>query len=371
MDDEKRIEFMQKALELAELGAGHVAPNPMVGAVIVRDDKIIGQGYHQRCGDAHGEVEAIADCRKRGNDPRGAVMFVTLEPCCHHGKTGPCTEVIAEAGLAEVEIATLDDFGEVCGKGMQWLVDNGIKVNLGCCQKEARRLNAGFFKRVKTNWPLVILKWAQSIDGKLSWSDGAKCRWITNSISRQHVHKLRNRCGAILVGVGTVLVDDPMLTARLDQDGVAQPLRVILDDRLEIGLESQLVQTADENKVVIFTMAKVFESSRDKVKALRDAGCDVLPMPGLARQVNLETVLDDLGKRGVNELLVEGGATVLKSFWQNKLADRVMVYTAPVIIGDGPGVAGINFGNLTDSLSNVQIKQFGCDVLIEGDIEDE
>ena len=215
MNDQQRLRFMKRALNLAARGAGWVAPNPKVGAVIVKQDQIIGSGYHRRYGLAHAEVEALQNCRNRGENPSGATMFVTLEPCCHQGKTGPCTEAIATAGISHVEIATLDDCELVAGKGAVWLREKGISVNTGYCEHQARRLNTGFFKHQKTGLPQVILKWAQSIDAKLTWPSPSQKRWITNENSRRHVHRLRHQCGAVLVGIGTVLADDPLLTVRL------------------------------------------------------------------------------------------------------------------------------------------------------------
>ena len=376
MSEKQQIKYMRQALRLAGKGAGKVAPNPQVGAVIVKENRVIGSGYHRRFGGPHAEVEAIKSCRKKGNDPAGAIMFVTLEPCCHHGKTPPCTEAIQQAGIHCVEIATLDECELVAGKGAKLLAEQGIEVKTGCCEKEARRLNAGFFKLQKTGLPFVTLKWAQSIDGKLAWPAKAKQRWITNEKARRHVHGVRSRCGAVLVGIGTVLTDDPLLTVRLGRSSW-QPRRIVLDSHLRIPLESQLVQTVNKAPLEIYTLQKTVDQQWQKVDALDNCDCQVRPAPEQNGRLDLEAVLKNLGQLGVTDVLVEGGAAILESFQQQNLADRMMAYIAPVIIGD-KNVPAITF---TDTvwgkpppyqaearLKDVNIEQFDGDVLIEGDI---
>jgi len=365
MNDEQRVKYMQQALRLAAKGAGAVAPNPMVGAVVVKDLGVIGKGFHRQFGCEHAEIEALNDCRKNGHDPRQGTMFVTLEPCCHHGKTPPCTEAIVRAGIAQVEIAVLDEFALVAGKGAKWLTEHGIAVRVGCCEQEARRLNAGFFKLHKQGQPQVILKWAQSLDGKLTWPKSAGRRWISNEQSRRHVHQLRSRCGAILVGVGTVLADDPLLTVRLRVSG-RQVLRVVLDSHLKIPIESQLVQSAREVPVLICTLHQAVIAESEKVTVLRDLGCEIIPLAEYERRVDLEAVLNELGKRSVTDLLVEGGAAILKAFLRRNLADKVMVYIAPTIIGEGAGVVMLDFTARYEELQDVRVRRFGGDVLVEG-----
>lgn len=357
---------MRGALALAVKGAGKVAPNPMVGAVIVDGGGVvIGQGYHQRFGYNHAEVNAIADCRKRGNDTIGAVMFVTLEPCCHHGKTGPCTQAILQAGISHVEIATLDDNPLVSGKGQQWLNTQGITTTVGCCCCQARLLNTGFFKLQRDGIPAVTLKWAQSIDGKLGWPVELHRRWITNKQSRSHVHLLRSRCGAILVGIGTVLADDPMLNVRLDGD-FAQPVRVVLDSRLRLPLDCQLARTAKESPVLLCTLPDVAKA--EKADLLRELGCEVIAIGRHERQIDLIAILNELGNRGITDLLVEGGPEVLRSFLRGNLADRLMVYIGDVFIGQG-GIKGDGdlpcFAEAFEKLKDVQTQRFGSDVLLE------
>jgi len=264
--------FMNLALELAQKGAGFVAPNPKVGAVIVSGNKIIGQGYHKSYGQNHAEVEALLDCKCRNHDPRGSTLFVTLEPCCHYGKTPPCTKAILDAGISRVEIATLDPFEQVSGNGFKLLQDKGIDVNIGLCKNQALRLNTGYFKRIHQQLPQVICKWAQSIDGKLRWPKELNKRWITGPQAREHVHRLRSQCGAILAGIETVLADDPMLNVRL-QEPVKQPLRVILDSRLRIPFESKIVQSAKEYPTLICTSE---ESASKNATPLKEKGCEIL-----------------------------------------------------------------------------------------------
>jgi len=367
MQEKERIGYMRKALQLAVKGVGWVAPNPLVGAVIVKNHQIIGRGYHQRFGQAHAEINALTDCARRGNDPRDAVMFVTLEPCCHHGKTPPCTEAIIQAGIKEVEIATLDVFDKVSGCGAQQLRDKGINVILGCCEKEAQQLNAGFFKWARTSQPRVILKWAQSQNHKLAWGKDLPQRWITNEKSRRHVHKTRRLCGAILVGINTVLADDPLLTVRLD-GRQPKPLRVVLDSHLQLPTGSKLALTAAEYPTVVYTLAESLQSQWEKVDALSEMAVMIVPVEIGNERVELNAVLEDLGRRGVTDLLVEGGAAVLKAFWQAKLADKVMIYTSPAVIEDD-NVPAIDFADELGQLKNTHQRRFGEDVLLEGDVK--
>ena len=361
MDDRERQRYMKAALKLARKGAGYVAPNPMVGAVIVKDGGVIGQGYHERFGEAHAEINALRDCVEKGHDAVGGVMLVTLEPCCHVGKTGPCTEAIIEAGIGRVEIATLDDFAAVAGKGAARLREKGIEVSVGCCEQEARRLNAGYFKLQRCGESAVTLKWAQSIDGKLAWPEGAGRRWISNERSRRHAHRVRSECGAVLVGVGTVLADDPQLNVRLGGKR-PEPLRVVMDSGLRIPWDCQLVRTAGEQPVLICTLEETAVKQKERVDALRGAGCEVVVVGESEGRVDIAEVLRELGGRGVCDVLVEGGPTVLKSFMSTGRVGRVMVYVAPVVIGEGDAIEWDGAAELVD----VAVRRFGGDVLIEG-----
>lgn len=362
MDDKTRTRYMQQAMRLALKGAGFVAPNPRVGAVIVKSNQVIGRGFHRRFAGPHAEIEAINDCVRNGKDPAGATLFVNLEPCCHHGKTGPCTDAIIRAGIAQVDMATLDDFESVKGRGAAILREHGIEVRIGCCQKQARRLNAGFFKWIRTGRPSTVLKWAQSIDGCLAYP--TTTRWISNEKSRRHVHQFRSRCGAILVGIGTVLTDDPLLTVR-PAGKRHQPLRVVLDSQLRIPEDCRLVRTAGESSVLIYTRSQSIENNRVVVSKLQAARCEVVGVAGQDGRVSLEAVLDDLGGRGITNVLVEGGATILKSFIDQQLIDRFMIYIAPVCIGNREDVPHVDFALPSDSLHDITITTLDTDVLIE------
>jgi diaminohydroxyphosphoribosylaminopyrimidine deaminase/5-amino-6-(5-phosphoribosylamino)uracil reductase len=303
---------MRLALELAAKGIGNVEPNPAVGCVIVKDNKIIGKGYHKKFGAPHAEINALKNCKK---SPAGATMYVTLEPCCHFGKTPPCTNAIIKAGIKKVVAAAGDPTSKVAGKGFKILKKAGIEVVCGICKNEAEILNAPFFKFARTNKPWVIIKWAQSKDGFLARTD--KKRWITNSKSRKDVQKIRKKVQAILVGINTVLKDDPLLTARPDNGN--QPLRVVLDSQLKIPVNCNLIKTAKKTPVCIFTTV----SKKIKVK-----GVETIKVGKYKGKINLKAVLAEFGKRNIQQVLVEGGQKIITSFLKQKLADEIVIYTS-------------------------------------------
>ena len=304
---------MRLALELAKKGIGSVEPNPAVGCVIVKDNKIIGKGWHKKFGGPHAEINALKNCKK---SPAGAIMYVTLEPCCHFGKTPPCTNAIIKAGIKKVVAAVGDPTGKVAGKGFKILKKAGIEVKTGICKMEAEKLNAPFFKFAKTKEPWVIIKWAQSKDGFLARSD--KKRWITNSASRKDVQNIRKKVQAILVGINTVLADNPMLTVRPDTD--KQPLRIVLDSQLKTPLNCNLIKTAKKTPVCIFTTAK-----NAKIK---QKGVEIIKVSKNKGEIDLKAVLTELGERNIQQLLVEGGQKVITSFLKQKLADEIVIYTS-------------------------------------------
>jgi diaminohydroxyphosphoribosylaminopyrimidine deaminase/5-amino-6-(5-phosphoribosylamino)uracil reductase len=344
------------ALRLASCGLGNIEPNPAVGAVIVKNNKIIGKGYHKRFGGPHAEINALADCRKQGGNPKGATMFVTLEPCCHYGKTGPCTDALIAAKLKKVVVATIDPSKRANGKGIRLLRKAGIKVDVGLCEGEARILNAPFLKFARTGKPWVTVKWAQSADGFLARTD--KKRWISGLKSRKDAHKLRRRVGAILVGVNTVLKDDPLLTPRPNDD--KKPIRIVLDNRLRIPLNCQLLATAKKVSVLIVTREKSLRIK--KAKQIIGSGAELLCCP---RKSNLRFLLSWLGKRGVQQLLVEGGPTVIGSFLKGGFADEVIVYISPEILGD-KGLACMLESLTCSQWWRVGIKRIGDDIRING-----
>lgn len=363
-DDDR---YMRAALKLAQRGVGSVEPNPAVGAVIVKSNQVIGRGWHKEFGGPHAEINALEDCKGLGVNPRGATMYVTLEPCCHEGKTAACTDAIIAAGLAKVVVATTDPSEHAGGKGLEILRNSGIDVQTGICEKEARLLNAPFIKLAATGKCWVIMKWAQSIDGKVAWAGGdGKRRYISNELSRKDVQSLRGRVGAVLVGVNTVLADDPLLTVRPDKG--KQPTRIVLDSHLRIPLECKLLATAKKAPVMILTSAEALHAESGKRDQITEKGAEVLVYQHTGRS-NLYFLLDELNSRGVSQLLVEGGPTVITSFLKENLADEIVVYIAPKILG-GSGSVGISsaMGELTEGfdLHCVDTRRFGDDICLTG-----
>jgi len=359
---------MRSALKLAEKGIGSVEPNPAVGCLIVKAGQVIGKGYHKKFGGPHAEVNAIEDCKNLGIRPEGGTLYVTLEPCCHEGKTGPCTQAIITAGLARVVAATGDPSAHACGKGLEQLRQAGINVEVGLCEEEAKLLNAPFFKYVTTGKCWVVLKWAQSIDGKLACADPSpEKRWITNELSRSDAHRLRRRVGAIVVGVNTVLADDPLLTPRPSKG--KRPIRVVLDSSLKIPLGCRLLRTIKTAPVLIYTGKAAAEANPKQVERIQKKGAEVLTYDEAAGTSNLRVLLDELGKRGVPQVLVEGGPQVLASFLQEGLADEVCVYISPrILAAGGTAYIGEPMTSLAQAveLQHVDIRAFGSDVRVRG-----
>jgi len=356
-------------LQLAARGIGSVDPNPAVGAVIVKDSRIIGKGWHKKFGGPHAEINALQDCKKIGVSPQGATMYVTLEPCCHQAKTAPCTEAIIAAGLARVVVATIDPSVHVNGKGVEKLRQAGIEVQTGICETQARLLNAPFIKFAATGKCWVILKWAQTIDGKLALAEPRPLGsgWISNEQSRKDAHKLRRRAGGILVGINTVIADDPLLTPRPGRG--KKPTRIVLDSSLRIPLDCKLLATAKKAPVLILTSEKAVQSNPEIAQQISRKGAELLIWQDTQGQSNLQFLLDELSKRGVQQLLVEGGPTVIASFLTEQLVDEICVYIAPKILG-GSGSAGITepMAELTKAvgLHYVDIKRFGDNVRLSG-----
>lgn len=354
--------YMELALQLAARGLGNVEPNPAVGVVIVKAGKIIGRGWHKKFGGPHAEINALADCKKQGANPKGATMFVTLEPCCHFGKTGPCTDALIAAKLKKVIVAVIDPSKHTNGKGIRRLRIAGIKVEVGLCEAEARVLNAPFLKFASTGKTWVTLKWAQSIDGKLAWAKADnKHRWISCEESRKDAHNLRRRVGAILVGINTVLKDDPLLTPR--QANGQEPLRIVLDNHLRIPLDCKLLKTAMDVPLLIVTLVPSLRTKAKKAKQIISRGAEILACP--ISSSNLKFLLNELSKRGVRHLLVEGGPTVISSFLKAKLADEIVIYVAPKIL-DAKGNADISRATNNLQLSRAEIKHIRDDIRITG-----
>jgi diaminohydroxyphosphoribosylaminopyrimidine deaminase/5-amino-6-(5-phosphoribosylamino)uracil reductase len=363
--DEK---YMQMALTLARRGISSVEPNPVVGAIITKGSHIIGKGWHKKFGGPHAEINAMEDCQSIGVKPRGGTMYVTLEPCSHQGKTGPCTEAIISAGLAKVFVAMTDPSEHAGGNGLEQLRQAGIEIETGLCEAEARLLNAPFVRFATTGRCWVTLKWAQTIDGKVAWADRtAEQRWISNESSRRDVHKLRRRAQAILVGINTVIADDPLLTARPSKGKKAT--RIVMDNSLRIPLDCQLVKTAAKSPVVIFTRRESARENPQLAQELTGKGVELLAYPDTQGGSNLHFLLDELSNRGVTQLLVEGGPSILTSFLKEDLADEIVVYVAPKILGSR-GSAGITgpMSALPEAvgLQNADVTNFGDDARLSG-----
>jgi len=324
---------LQRALQLAEGGRGRVSPNPLVGAVVVRDGQIIGEGFHAELGGLHAERAALADCRERREDPAGATMYVTLEPCAHEGRQPPCVEAILEAGIGRVVIASDDPSEKAAGRGPGILRDGGVEVAFaaGAEATAARRLNQPFRKHARTGLPRVALKMAMSLDGQTATAPGDS-PWISGPESRDLVHRWRAEHDAIAVGIGTALADDPLLTARIE--GARQPKRVVFDSQARLPLNSQLLQTLDQAPVLVVTAP---DAPVDRTSSLREAGAEIIPA------TDVESALRELGRREVTSLFLEGGRALASSFLAAGQIDESRTFIAPVLLGgsnSGDGSAG-------------------------------
>jgi diaminohydroxyphosphoribosylaminopyrimidine deaminase/5-amino-6-(5-phosphoribosylamino)uracil reductase len=337
--------MMRRALELAERGRGSVEPNPMVGAVLVRDGAVVGEGWHERFGGPHAEVLAL---RAAGERACGATLYVTLEPCNHFGKTPPCVDAVLAAGVARVVVAMADPYPEVAGAGLARLRDRGVTVETGLLEAEAERLNRPYLTLVRTGRPYVHLKWAMSLDGKSATRTGDS-HWISNAKSRALVHTLRGRMDAIVVGSGTVRADDPLLTAR--PPGPRVPARVVVSGRPALPEGCQLLRTAAESPVILATTA-----------AAEIPGVEVLPLPG---RPDVTALLAELGRRRFTNVLVEGGAALAGSFLDAALVDEVHAFVAPLLVG-GPhaAVGGAGFATIGESVRLTTVES----VPLDGDV---
>lgn len=356
-------EYMAVAAELAKRGEGRTSPNPLVGAVIVDGDEIIGRGFHEEYGKAHAERNALESCSR---SPRGVTMYVTLEPCCHFGKQPPCVDAIIEAGISRVVVGSTDPNPLMSGKGIEALRAHGIRVDTGILKEECDRLNEIFFEYITTGRPFVAVKYAMTLDGKIATRTG-KSEWITNDKSRRYVHSLRNKYSAVAVGVGTVIADDPMLTCRT---GGRNPLRVVCDSSLRTPLSSKIVRSAHDVKTVIATC-----ESGEKCAPYIDAGCEIASVSrDESGRVELAELMKILGGRGVDGVLVEGGGELIASVLKGGLARKIYAFVAPKIFGGRSAptpVGGDGADEVCDAvgISDVRLRAFDSDILIEGDIE--
>jgi diaminohydroxyphosphoribosylaminopyrimidine deaminase/5-amino-6-(5-phosphoribosylamino)uracil reductase len=362
-EDEK---YMQRALDLAARAQGRTSPNPMVGAVVIKDNQVVGEGYHMKAGTPHAEVHAL---EAAGEAARGAILYVNLEPCSHYGKTPPCADAIVRAGVQRVVVAGLDPNPRVSGRGLKILQDAGIETLTGVLEQEARNLNLAFFKYIQTGIPLVSLKVAMTLDGKIATSSGDS-RWISGEASRQYVHQLRNIYDAIMVGIGTVLKDDPMLNTRLEEEDIRDPIRVIIDSKLDLPQSSNIVQTARQQKTIVFCGQ---QADNARQEFLEGAGLTVIRLDGRDEKLPLEEVLRVLGKMEIMTLLVEGGGEINGYLIEKGLIDKVYWFIAPKIVGgrEAPTpVGGRGIPQLKNALplKSMEIQRFDEDILIIAEV---
>jgi diaminohydroxyphosphoribosylaminopyrimidine deaminase/5-amino-6-(5-phosphoribosylamino)uracil reductase len=340
-------EHLRRALELAEFGRGKVSPNPLVGAVIVRDGKVIGEGFHAELGDLHAERAALADCRERGENSAGATMYVTLEPCAHEGRQPPCTEAVLEAGIGRIVIGSDDPSEKAAGRGPGVLRDGGVEVEFaaGTEATAARLLNQPFRKHARTGQPLVTLKLAMSLDGQTETPPG-ESPWISSDESQELVHRWRSESDAVAIGIGTVLADDPLLTARLP--GARQPLRVVFDRRARLPLDSQLIGTLDQSPVLV-VVSQDADSAR--TAALREVGAEVLVAD------RIDSALSELGRRGITSLFLEGGRMLATAFAEGGEIDEARVFVAPILLSGGRRVSPLD-PNVGDTLISTRFREW-------------
>jgi diaminohydroxyphosphoribosylaminopyrimidine deaminase/5-amino-6-(5-phosphoribosylamino)uracil reductase len=371
--------WMQHALGLAAKGRGSVEPNPMVGCVIVRDGKIIGEGYHAFFGGPHAEPNALAACIATQNSAPGATAYVTLEPCSHTDKkTPPCVPALIAAKLARVVIGCLDPNPKVAGQGAEQLKAAGIETVVGVLKHHAMQLNAAYFARTLHHRPYVTLKWAESADGKVAGPGGAR-RAISNHRTMRVMHALRARCDAILVGIRTAITDDPVLLARLGNP-MRQPLRVVLDSQLDLPVNGALAITAHNSPVLVYCSASAYAAKSNKLVLLRRQEVEVAPLAGEANHLELQAVLADLCRRNVTHLLIEPGPNLARAFLHHNLADRLWVQRSPMRIGDAtaptaervdyPAIAEVNLDDdvLTEYLNPASDVYFSPDASADLDI---
>lgn len=371
----KDIDWMRMALKLAKKGEGNVNPNPMVGAVVVKDHQLLAKGYHRAYGMAHAEREALCNAKE---DVAGATLYVTLEPCCHEGKTPPCTNLIIEKKIRRVVIGTQDINPFVAGKGIAQLKAAGIEVVVGVLEQECRWLNEVFFHYMKTKRPFVTLKYAMTLDGKIATKTGDS-KWITGEMARKEVHKLRKKNMAIMVGIQTVKMDDPLLNVRAVQG--KNPMRIICDSKLQIPMDSKIVRSANEIKTILVIAKEnhkndvVIKQREEKIKALEQKGCRVVEIASSKDGIDLNELMSYLGKEQIDSLLIEGGATLAASAMEEHLVDMLNVYIAPKLcMGQNApspmGKDGILYMKDAQNLKEWKIKKIGEDICIKGRVKE-
>lgn len=365
MDDKR---FMQMALDLAGKGEGFTSPNPMVGAVIVKDRKVVGKGYHEAAGKAHAEINAINDA---GSLARNATLYVTLEPCNHTGRTPPCTEKIIEAGIRRVVAAMKDPNRDVKGGGLEYLKHHGIKTTTGICEDRAKRLNEFFIKYVRTKRPFTIIKCAATLDGRIATRTGDS-KWVTGEESRRFVHRIRHAVDAIMVGINTVVKDDPSLTTRLttrlENSTYLDPTRIVLDTHLRISEKAKLLRLHSDSDTVLVTGPSVPGDKKERIKKL---GARIIESPVKDGLVDMDHLMDRLGFLELTSLLIEGGSRVLASALSAGIVDKVMFFFAPKILGGDDGIPickgqGADLMRNCIPLKDILVRRFGDDIMIQG-----
>ena len=368
MKKDKNTEFMKLAIKLAKKAEGMTSPNPLVGAVLVKKGKIIGSGYHKKAGLPHAEIEAFKDAKKRSHNIKGSTLYVNLEPCCHDGKrTPPCTDAIIENKVAKVFVGVSDPNPRVRGKGIRILRKAGIDVQVGLLKKESEEINKVFFKYIKQKMPYVVLKLASTLDGKIATKSGDS-KWIGSQKQREIAHHLRNKMDSVLVGVNTVINDNPSLNVRINRRNISQPVPVILDSRLRTPLNSNLFKVHDS--CIIVTSKK---SSKNKRKQLEQMGAKVLySTPDKNGNLKLKPVLKKLSMMEISTVLIEGGSKVASSALNEGIVDRIVLFYSPKIVGgDGLSmISGLGIINMKNALNfkEIFVKKFGNELMIEAEL---
>jgi diaminohydroxyphosphoribosylaminopyrimidine deaminase/5-amino-6-(5-phosphoribosylamino)uracil reductase len=358
------FDYMEMALALAEKGRGFTSPNPMVGAVVVKDGRVVGKGFHEAVGKAHAEVKAIDEA---GPDAENATLYVTLEPCNHTGRTPPCTERILEAGIRRVVAAMEDPNPDVAGGGLAYLRKKGIAVDVGICRPETETLNECFIKYVRTKRPFVILKCASTLDGQIATRTG-DARWVSGDASRRRVHRLRHAVDAVMVGIGTVCADDPSLTARLEDRSGRDPVRIILDTHLSVPEDAKVLQLVSDSDTIIVSG---YAASEDKKARIEKNGVRVLHSPLKDELIDLLPLMDRLGAMGITSLLIEGGGRLTASALASGIVDKILIFYAPKLLGGNDGISvcmgkGAVSMNECIAVERTSVERFGEDVLIQG-----
>ena len=363
MDTDTDIQHMRNALDLASGGAGWVSPNPLVGCVLVRQGEIVGRGYHQRFGGPHAEIHAL---REAGDQARGATLYVTLEPCCHTGKTPPCTDAILESQVERVIVAMRDPNPRVDGGGLSRLEKAGVGVTVGVCESAARRLNEAFIKHITTRQPFVTGKSAITLDGKIATRNGSS-RWITGEAARAVGHQMRHASDAIMVGIGTASQDDPQLTTRIPGQPVSNPLRVVVDSNLRLSPGARVSDVAEDRRTLVATTE---QAPVTRAQALQERGVEVIRLPAQSDgRVDLGKLCKALGERDIASLLVEGGAALTTALLEQHLIDKMVFFVAPKIIGgDGVNVfgpCGVDSMEQALPMRELTSRSVGNDVMLE------